>query len=67
MDPVIDLGSELLIDRSRVRDPHVVLLLRALGQELALGSPWVVVNKVDASPYDPLLEVLEQHLRHAAA
>ena len=45
MTTIIDLCSELLVDRSRVRDPHLRLLLTAIGQELARGSPWVAVSK----------------------
>ena len=44
MKSVIDLGSEVLFDRSRVA-PYVRLLVTAIGQELARGSPWVSVNK----------------------
>ena len=42
---IIDLGSELLIDRSRVRVPHIRLLLTAIGQPVAQHSAWVAVNK----------------------
>ena len=45
MNAVIDLGSELLVDASAIRDPYVRLLTAALGQELAPGSPWVAVHK----------------------
>jgi hypothetical protein len=45
MKSIIDFGSELLFDRSRVASPHVRLLVTAIGQELARGSPWVSVNK----------------------
>ena len=45
MKPIIDLGSELLFDRSRIVSPYVRLLLVAVGQEVARGSPWVSVNK----------------------
>jgi hypothetical protein len=45
MYAVIDLGSELLVDASAIRDPYVRLLTAALGQELAPGSPWVAVHK----------------------
>ena len=45
MKSIIDLGSELLFDRSRVASPYVRLLVTAIGQELARGSPWVSVNK----------------------
>ena len=42
---IIDLGSELLIDRTRIRVPQVQLLLAAIGQPLAKHSGWVAVNK----------------------
>jgi hypothetical protein len=45
MNPIVDLGSELLFDRSRIVSPYVRLLLAAVGQEVARGSPWVSVNK----------------------
>ena len=67
MSPVIDLSSELLIDRSEVQDPYVRLLLSALGQELAEGSAWVAVDKCVASMYEPLLPLIDEQLRHAAA
>jgi hypothetical protein len=51
VNTIIDLSSELLIDRSGIRDPYLRLLLTAIGQELARGSPWVAVNKVIASQY----------------
>jgi hypothetical protein len=44
MKPIVDLGSELLFDRSQV-SPHMRLLVTAIGQELARGSSWVSVNK----------------------
>ena len=52
MKSIIDLGSELLFDRSRVASPHVRLLVTAIGQELARGSPWVSVNKRVLAVYD---------------
>ena len=67
MNTSIDLGSEVLIDRSRVQDPYLRLLLTALGQELAKGSPWVVLNKKIASKYEPLLQVMGGRHRQAAA
>jgi hypothetical protein len=67
MNTIIDLSSEVLIDRSQVRSPYLRLLLTALGQELAKGSPWVVVDKKVASKYDPLLQLIDGHLQHAAA
>jgi hypothetical protein len=45
MKSIIDLGSEVLFDRSEVDSPSVRLLVTAIGQELAPGSPWVSVNK----------------------
>src|SRR5258708_1751091 len=45
MNTVIDLGSELLVDGSTIRDPYLRLLTAAVGQKLAQGSPWVAVNK----------------------
>jgi hypothetical protein len=51
MHAIIDLNSELLIDRSRVRDPHIRLLLAALGRELVRGSAWVAVSKEIATHY----------------
>jgi hypothetical protein len=49
MNAVIDLGSELLLDRSGVHDPYVRLLAAALGQTLAEGSPWVALDKQSAA------------------
>jgi hypothetical protein len=45
MKSIIDFGSELLFDRSRLASPYVRLLVTAIEQELARGSPWVSVNK----------------------
>ena len=52
MKSIIDLGSELLFDRSRVASPYVRLLVTAIGQELARGSPWVSVNKRELAVYE---------------
>ena len=52
MKSIIDLGSELLFDRSRVASPYVRLLVTAIGQDLAQGSPWVSVNKRVLAIYD---------------
>ena len=52
MNAIIDLQSEILVDRSQVRDPYLRLLVTALGGELARGSAWVVVNKEKASHYE---------------
>ena len=51
MTTMIDLNSELLIDRSRIQDPYLRLFLTATGEELAQGSAWVVVDKKIASQY----------------
>jgi hypothetical protein len=51
MNAIIDFNSDLLVDRSRFRDPHLRLLLAALGRELVKGSEWVVVNKEMATYY----------------
>ena len=67
MNAIIDLSSELLVDRSQVRDAYLRLLLAALGQELVKGSSWVVVNKKIASRYELFLEFIDGNLRHAAA
>jgi len=45
MNAVIDLGSELLLDRSEVSDPYMRLLAAVMGQTLAVGSPWVALDK----------------------
>jgi hypothetical protein len=49
MKAVIDLGSELLLDLSELSDPYVRLLAAALGQTLAVGSPWVALDKQSAA------------------
>jgi hypothetical protein len=51
MKPVIDLGSELLFDRSQIVSPYVRLLIAAIGQELLRASPWVAVSKRALSVY----------------
>jgi hypothetical protein len=52
MKSIIDLGSELLFDRSRVASPYVRLLVTAIGHELARSSPWVSVNKRALAVYE---------------
>jgi hypothetical protein len=47
MDTVIDLGSELLIDRSALIDPFLRLIADALGIPVVDGSAWVAVAKQD--------------------
>jgi hypothetical protein len=48
---IIDLSSEILVDLSKVHEPHLRLLLKAIGQELAAGSAWVAVGKELATHY----------------
>ncbi|MDB5290050.1 MAG: hypothetical protein JWL69_1291 [Phycisphaerales bacterium] len=45
MKAVIDLGSEFLIDRTQIRLPQLRLLLAAIGEPMAKGSPWVAISK----------------------
>lgn len=45
MDCIIELRSEFLVDRSRIGDPFLRLMLTARGQTLAFGSPWVAIDK----------------------
>jgi hypothetical protein len=58
MKSIIDLGSELLFDRSRVASPYLRLLVTAIGQELARGSPWVSVNKRVLAVYEIGVELI---------
>ena len=58
MKSIIDLGSELLFDRSRVASPYLRLLVTAIGQELARGSPWVSVNKRVLAIYEIGIELI---------
>ncbi|MEA2707450.1 MAG: hypothetical protein QOF78_51 [Phycisphaerales bacterium] len=51
MTTILDLSSELLIDRSKIRDPYLRLLLTAIGEEFVGGSAWVAVNKRVAWQY----------------
>ena len=67
MKAIIDLDSELIVDRSRVGDPYLRLLLAAIGQKLATGSSWVAVNKKVAATYELHLLFIENERRHIAA
>jgi hypothetical protein len=58
MKQIIDFGSELLLDRSRIASPYLQLLLVAVGRQLASGSPWVAVNKKTMLSYNFPLELL---------
>jgi hypothetical protein len=67
MNTIIYMSSELLVDRSRIRNPYLRLLLTAIGQELAKGSPWVAVNKKIATEYSPLGRLLHAQPQCAVA
>ena len=68
MKPIIDLGSELLFDRSRIASPSLRRLLAAFRQEGARGSPWVSVNKrvLAVYPIPSELMAAEPHQRQVA-
>jgi hypothetical protein len=63
MRSIIDFGSELLFDRSRVASPYVRLLVTAIGREVARGSPWVSVNKRVLAVYELGPELLAEERR----
>ena len=67
MNAIIDLSSELLIDRSRVRNAYLRLMLTAIGEELAKGSPWVAVDKKLSSQYGVLGLLIEPRVAFVAA
>ena len=67
MNTIIDLSSEVLIDRSRVKSPYLRLLLTAIGEELAKGSPWIAIEKEVAGRYEPLIGLLNGNPRPVAA
>jgi hypothetical protein len=67
MNTIIDLGSEMLIDRSQVHNPYLRLLLAALGQEIVRGSPWVAVNKEVATKFRLSIQADRKQLRSSAA
>ena len=51
MNAIIELKTEVLVDRSRIAEPRLRLLLAAVGEPLIYGSPWLVVNKQVARVY----------------
>ena len=67
MDMIIDLSSEVLVDRSRVRNPYLRLMLTAFGQEVAKGSAWIAIDKEVASRNDLLVRLITGQSRSAAA
>jgi hypothetical protein len=58
MNGIIELSSEVLIDRSQVHNPYLQLMLIAFGQELVRGSPWIAVSKQIAATNDVLLQLI---------
>jgi hypothetical protein len=48
MKGIIDLGTELLVDQSRIYDPYLRLLAAAIGQKVIRGSPWLAIDKTVA-------------------
>jgi hypothetical protein len=48
MCKAIDLGTELLVDQSTIRDPYLRLLAIAVGQKVISGSPWLAIDKAVA-------------------
>jgi hypothetical protein len=70
MCAIVDLNSELLIDRSRVRNPYLKLLLTALGRELIRGSSWVAIDKQVAAEDEFLIRLIrpiDSRLQSSAA
>jgi hypothetical protein len=67
MNAILDLGSELLIDRSQIREPLFRLLLAAVGEPMVSGAAWLVVDKKIASVYLLLGNPQERTLRAISA
>lgn len=67
MDTIIDLGCELLVDRSQLPAGAIHLMLKAIGHPLVTGSPWMVINKNVAQGYKPLLALLRYRKQAPAA
>jgi hypothetical protein len=67
MIQVIDLGNELLVDRSQVRNGELRLLLTAVGHPLVSGSPWTVIDKRLTNGYKPLFDIVRQGRRQMPA
>jgi hypothetical protein len=47
METILDLGTELLVDRSQLQDPFLRLIVAALGKTICNGSAWVAIDKQD--------------------
>jgi len=67
MKGIIDLDSELIVDCSQVCNPYLRLLLAAIGQKLAEGSPWVAINKKVAAEYAFPFPLIENKRHYIAA
>jgi len=67
MTAIIELDSELIIDRSGVFNPYLRLLLVAIGQNLARGSPWVAIDKRVAAEYELRVPPIENSGHDIAA
>jgi hypothetical protein len=67
MIQVIDLGNEVLVDCSQVRNGQLRLLLTAVGHPLVSGSPWTVLDKRMADRYKPLFETKRQKFQRLPA
>jgi hypothetical protein len=51
MDTIVDFGTELLVDRTRVSVPQLKLLLTAIGRPLVRGSAWISIDRCLADFY----------------
>jgi hypothetical protein len=67
MMQIIDLGNELLVDRSKIRLGQLRLLLAAVGRPLVAGSPWTVINKRVAEGFGPLFSATRERRRNLPA
>jgi hypothetical protein len=67
MCAIIDLNSEVLVDRSQIRDAYLRFMLTAIGTELVRGSPWVAVDKVVAARHELLEWLMPAEVGGAAA
>jgi hypothetical protein len=63
MTAIINLDSELIVDGSRVGNPYLRLLLAAVGQKLAKGSPWVAIDKKIVDEYRLLYPLMNLERR----
>lgn len=65
MNSLIDLGTELLVDMTKVGSAHLRLILSAVAEPLAKGSPWVVLNKrtVSSYPIPSVIRALQSSIR----